>query len=259
MDASEEMIMEERRRALRTYWGLPARKTLLFIHPFDTVADCFIHALEQEYPWLSVETVIGWRGVPAAFKDPVALVLVDSRLAADVEMGLAPLRESQPNLPYAIVCDDIRDIAFSVGDFMPSELMRGLLPMNMKLDLWLSVVGLMLHGGDYYPPALLKAIIGRPDSPAPLLPITVPNGTEGEKTKARQWNNLTEREQQVLASVARGTPNKLVATELGLSEHTVKIHIHNIIRKLKVHNRTEAAALYLQAVSQERRRHDGES
>jgi DNA-binding NarL/FixJ family response regulator len=50
-----------------------------------------------------------------------------------------------------------------------------------------------------------------------------------------------------LELVARGTPNKLIATEFGLSEHTVKIHMHNIIRKLRVHNRTEAAAFFLRA------------
>jgi len=33
---------------------------------------------------------------------------------------------------------------------------------------------------------------------------------------------------------------------LGLSEHTVKIHIHNIITKLGVHNRTEVVALYFE-------------
>ncbi|MBE7184164.1 MAG: response regulator transcription factor [Methylobacterium mesophilicum] len=258
MNASEETIMEERRRALRTYWGLPARKTLLFVHPFDAVADCFVHALEQEYPWLSVKTAVGWHGVPTGFKDPVALVLVDSRLAGGVEAGLAQLRENQPGPPLAIVCDDLRDVSFQAGEFMPSDAMRGLLPMNMKLDLWLSIVGLMLHGGDYYPPALLKAMVGRTDvPPAPRLPVGLAAGAEG--ARRAQWKNLTEREQQVLASVARGTPNKLVAAELGLSEHTVKIHIHNIIRKLKVHNRTEAAALYLQATSQGRHRYDGES
>jgi DNA-binding NarL/FixJ family response regulator len=38
--------------------------------------------------------------------------------------------------------------------------------------------------------------------------------------------------------------NKVIAAALKLSENTVKIHLHNIIRKLGAHNRTEAAAMY---------------
>lgn len=43
-----------------------------------------------------------------------------------------------------------------------------------------------------------------------------------------------------------GNQNKIIAAALGLSEHTVKIHIHNIITKLGVHNRTEVVALYFE-------------
>lgn len=68
-------------------------------------------------------------------------------------------------------------------------------------------------------------------------------------------DELTVRELEVLAMVARGHQNKIIAADLGLSEHTVKIHIHNIIRKLGVHNRTEAAAIYFEYVN--RRQPDG--
>jgi DNA-binding NarL/FixJ family response regulator len=70
---------------------------------------------------------------------------------------------------------------------------------------------------------------------------------------SEQWSEtmdeLTGRELEVLGMVARGHQNKIIAADLGLSEHTVKIHIHNIIRKLGVHNRTEAAATYLQRMN----------
>jgi DNA-binding NarL/FixJ family response regulator len=41
-----------------------------------------------------------------------------------------------------------------------------------------------------------------------------------------------------------GLQNKIIAVKMELSEHTVKVHVHNIIRKLKVHNRTQAAAVF---------------
>ena len=56
---------------------------------------------------------------------------------------------------------------------------------------------------------------------------------------------LTVREAEVLALLSTGTPNKIIAHGLGLSESTVKLHIHHIIRKLGVSNRTEAAVAYL--------------
>jgi DNA-binding NarL/FixJ family response regulator len=55
---------------------------------------------------------------------------------------------------------------------------------------------------------------------------------------------LTARERQILGMVSHGLQNKLIAAECGLSEHTVKIHLHHIMRKLGVHNRTEAAARF---------------
>lgn len=59
-------------------------------------------------------------------------------------------------------------------------------------------------------------------------------------------HQLTKRENEILARIALGNQNKIIAAALGLSEHTVKIHIHNIITKLGVHNRTEAVAFYFE-------------
>jgi len=56
---------------------------------------------------------------------------------------------------------------------------------------------------------------------------------------------LTPREWEVLTLLAQGKQNKILAAELGLSEHTVKLHIHHLIRKLGVSNRTGAVVWYL--------------
>jgi DNA-binding CsgD family transcriptional regulator len=57
---------------------------------------------------------------------------------------------------------------------------------------------------------------------------------------------LTRRELDVLRLMARGDSNKAIATELVVSEGTVKFHVKNILRKLRASNRVEAASRYLQ-------------
>ena len=53
--------------------------------------------------------------------------------------------------------------------------------------------------------------------------------------------SLSPREKEVLQLVARGSSNKGIADELSLTEGTVKVHMSNILGKLKVSSRTEAA------------------
>jgi two-component system nitrate/nitrite response regulator NarL len=50
---------------------------------------------------------------------------------------------------------------------------------------------------------------------------------------------LTEREKEVLERVATGASNREIAGELGLSEHTVKNHLKNILQKLHLDNRVQ--------------------
>jgi signal transduction histidine kinase/DNA-binding CsgD family transcriptional regulator len=57
---------------------------------------------------------------------------------------------------------------------------------------------------------------------------------------------LTPREREVLAGVAAGLTNKQIAARLGISDRTVQFHLGNILGKLGVASRTEAAVLALQ-------------
>ncbi|KGN36985.1 response regulator [Knoellia subterranea] len=52
---------------------------------------------------------------------------------------------------------------------------------------------------------------------------------------------LTDRELEVLGLVARGKANKEIASQLFISENTVKNHVRNILEKLQLHSRVEAA------------------
>ncbi len=52
---------------------------------------------------------------------------------------------------------------------------------------------------------------------------------------------LTLRQSAVAEALRQGKPNKVIAFELGMCENTVKVHVRNILKKLEVINRTEAA------------------
>ena len=55
-------------------------------------------------------------------------------------------------------------------------------------------------------------------------------------------DTLTPREHEVLDLIAEGLPNKTIAMELGLSEHTVKFHVTAVMSKLEAQSRAEAVA-----------------
>jgi len=65
----------------------------------------------------------------------------------------------------------------------------------------------------------------------------------GDSGAAHEDNSLTERELEVLSLVAKGASDKEVAEKLFVSLNTVKTHIRNILAKLRVDSRREAAKL----------------
>lgn len=63
------------------------------------------------------------------------------------------------------------------------------------------------------------------------------------RTAHEELRDLTQREQEVLAAMARGLKNSQIAQELFLSETTVKSHVHRILMKLGLTDRSQAVAV----------------
>ncbi|MFD0666310.1 LuxR C-terminal-related transcriptional regulator [Ramlibacter sp. MAHUQ-53] len=61
-----------------------------------------------------------------------------------------------------------------------------------------------------------------------------------EAAPAPERFRLTSRQMEVLALIGRGHPNKIIAGQLQISEQTVKIHVNQIFKELRVFNRTQA-------------------
>ncbi|MGE0259818.1 MAG: LuxR C-terminal-related transcriptional regulator [Alphaproteobacteria bacterium] len=52
---------------------------------------------------------------------------------------------------------------------------------------------------------------------------------------------LSDRELDILRELGNGQPNKVIANELGIAEATVKVYVKRVLKKIGVHNRTQAA------------------
>ena len=65
--------------------------------------------------------------------------------------------------------------------------------------------------------------------------------------QSERLNDLTQREREVLACLAAGDSNRTIAEQLGIGEGTVRSHVHVLLQKLEVNNRTQAALIWLAA------------
>jgi DNA-binding NarL/FixJ family response regulator len=102
---------------------------------------------------------------------------------------------------------------------------RGVVPATVSGDVAVEAIRLVLAGGTYIPTEALMTLARAQQQPA--------NSSH---------NHLTVREEQILALLRHGKQNKQIAYELSLSEGTVKVHVHNIMRKFGVSNRTQILA-----------------
>jgi RNA polymerase sigma factor (sigma-70 family) len=67
------------------------------------------------------------------------------------------------------------------------------------------------------------------------------SATAARTTNREAIDDLTDREQEVLALIAEGTSNAQIARSLGLSLKTVQNYVSRILDKLQLSNRTQAA------------------
>jgi len=68
-------------------------------------------------------------------------------------------------------------------------------------------------------------------------------GSRSDRSELNLFNDLSEREQEVLRLIASGMSNADIAAKLVLSEKTVKGHVSNILAKLHLEDRTQAAVM----------------
>jgi len=85
-----------------------------------------------------------------------------------------------------------------------------------------------------------RAIGGELVLSAPLTQI-VARSLQQTSTASSLFEKLTKREVEILRHIARGDSNKVIGNALGIAEATVKVHIKNLLKKLSLRTRVEAA------------------
>jgi DNA-binding NarL/FixJ family response regulator len=68
----------------------------------------------------------------------------------------------------------------------------------------------------------------------------------GDRSTDAPLNRLSPREREVLALLGRGWSNAQIGRELYISPHTVRTHVQNILQKLEMHSKLEAATFAMQ-------------
>lgn len=122
-----------------------------------------------------------------------------------------------------------------------------ILTVHNEMDYLMKAVDIGVDGyilKDSESAELKKAIRAVRDGENYIQPSLIPtlnNQLVNRDTDKDKISSLTNRELEVLIQVANGMFNKEIATNLNISERTVKNHISNIFKKIDVSDRTQAA------------------
>lgn len=110
----------------------------------------------------------------------------------------------------------------------------GFIPKTTPREVMISAIKLVLSGGVYIPPDMInhKTTLIEVDDLPPQFPSSV--------EQPDLLSKLTERQFEVLSLLGQGMQNKEIARTLGVSEHTVKVHVTAVLKLLGVNNRTQA-------------------
>ncbi|MGD8481132.1 MAG: LuxR C-terminal-related transcriptional regulator, partial [Methyloceanibacter sp.] len=151
------------------------------------------------------------------------IVLMDLNGGGDFEALLRIKRASDDTKVVVLTASDAeRDVLRAVRAGVKGYLLKGSQP-----DEILKKLRLAWRGNTVFTETLMDLLLNAMRDGAPSV-RTVPDC-------------LTAREKQILELIAGGQSNKNIARELNISDGTVKVHVKNILRKLNLKSRLEAA------------------
>lgn len=148
--------------------------------------------------------------------------------------GIQQLKYKHPNLPLVLLSD--RDELVDILDAIQIGV-RGYISSTFNPAKIIHSLRLVISGGTIIPSKALLEIIEKIAKP---IAEERPNG---DKIDPAALQAFTSRQMEVFELLRQGKSNKFIAYELGMQECTVKVHVREIMAKLKATNRTHAAFL----------------
>jgi DNA-binding NarL/FixJ family response regulator len=207
------------------------RSTTVVIDQRVLIRDCLVRCLKDSKRndvIRSFSTVEEWlKECPHAGLGAVIVLSTAGRTEAQVDRDVALLSQAVADVSILILSD--REGADSVLNALDKGA-RGYLTTSMAFDVAVQAIRLVRAGGTFVPAC---SLIASRHSIKKLL--TVP-----EEPRS---GLLTARQMAVVESLRQGKANKVIAYELNMCESTVKVHVRNIMKKLRAKNRTEVAFL----------------
>jgi DNA-binding NarL/FixJ family response regulator len=143
------------------------------------------------------------------------------------------LKDRLPSTPVVILSDLAG--AEELDEILASGV-RGYVPTWVDPEVAFAGIRLVLAGGSYIPPSLFRELVARHQAAAGG---TLPRSRMDQAAT----EDLTPRELEVANLLSKGKPNKVIGIELRMQESTVKVHVRNIMKKLRAANRTEVAVV----------------
>jgi DNA-binding NarL/FixJ family response regulator len=201
--------------------------TIVIIERRALTRECLARCLEAVLGQtvLSFSTVEDWHESSDTVSASVILLGIAGELrAGESRHQIASLMQAA-NLPPIVILADGEDPDQIVE--MLHAGVRGYIPTSLPLDVTIEAMRLVRAGGIFAPASSL--IGARRPRESPHSKRLVGNGM------------FTARQAAVVEALRRGKANKIIAYELNMSESTVKVHVRNIMKKLKAKNRTEVA------------------
>lgn len=172
------------------------------------------------------------RALTASLKPDVLLMEINMRGSEGLSTIMS-LTEEFPDTTVAILTQSEDE-----GDVLAAGKLgiKGYLLKNSSLDELVRAIGALSEGGAYFSSSMFTKVLQEFTHLARRRDLQEAKGIEA----------LTEREKDVLRLVAKGATNRDIAAELVITENTVKVHLRNILDKLQLRNRQQAAAYAVQ-------------
>jgi len=152
---------------------------------------------------------------------------------------IALFRDRHPDARIAVVADNYL-VTELVSAFRAGA--NGFFVDVATCDVFIKSVELVMMGETIFPPAFLSLIL---DSENNHVLEAAPSDEDGDAILVTNEDmiapQLSPREKSILCCLIEGDSNKCIARKIGIAEATVKVHVKAILRKIRVHNRTQAA------------------